>query len=81
MPRIETWACRTCGKLKAAGNSWWLISRIESQFTVRPMGDADRVMPDEDAVCGREHVQREVELYLAAMMESHREATPCQHGS
>jgi hypothetical protein len=38
-------------------------------------------MPDEDAVCGREHVQREVELYLAAMMESHREATPCQHGS
>lgn len=63
MPRVDTWACRVCGKLKGATNAWWLVSRINGQLVIRPM--TERVLPEEDAVCGREHVQREVELWMA----------------
>ena len=64
MPKVETWACKTCGKLRSAGNHWWWVSRSGGGMQIRPMGES-KALSDEDAVCGREHVQREVELYLA----------------
>ena len=63
MPRVTTWSCKTCGILKGEHNSWWLV-RIEAEtFSVRPMHE--KVWDGEDAVCGREHVQRELEIFLA----------------
>ncbi len=66
MPRIETWSCKVCGKLKGNTNAWWLVGIACGRFQIRPMTDDDPPAAAwEDAVCGRDHVQREAELFLA----------------
>lgn len=67
MPRVETWSCRVCGKFKNGINNWWLVGRLNEQFLIRPMGDGCRILAEEDAVCGRECLQKEVEKYLGEM--------------
>ena len=65
MPRIETWACKTCGKMKASTNNWWLVARTSETFHVRPMHSSANPLGNEDAVCGRECAQRELEFFLS----------------
>lgn len=75
MPKIETWQCATCGRLKGESNNWWLAGtwgiKFGKGFYIKPMEMIHNRFAgyDEDAYCSAECLLKRQSKYMETAHE------------